>query len=192
MLSGRTVKKVLKFSEAKSPREIKLDLGTGKGNARPDGFVGVDRDKYDGVKHIVDLGRDKWPWRNNSVDEAQAIYLVHYLDRPGRIHFTNELHRVLKPGAKCIIHTPHEFAAKAYGDLAAEMPPVTEAWYYFLNADWRAAQGHTIKGYTCDFDIVIGYGMHQAIATRSQEYQQDAMQWHKEAVQELVVTLTKR
>jgi hypothetical protein len=47
-------------------------------------------------------------------------------------------------------------------------------------------------GYTCDFDATWGFGMHPEVASRNQEYQQFAMTFYTEAVQDVVVTLVKR
>lgn len=169
--------------------EIRLDLGSGKGLNTPEGFTKVDLHAHKGVK-VVDL-RNRWPWKANSVTEARAIYLLQYLRPDERIHFVNELYRVLKPGGTCEIHTPHWAAAKAYGDLDAKFPPVAEWWYPVLDKDWREAQNYVIEGYKCHFSAGIGYGMHPEIVTRNSEYQQTAMKFWKEAAQELVVTLTK-
>ena len=43
------------------PVVLKLDLGCGKGQSTPDGFLKVDKDKHPGVQQ-VDL-RKRWPWK---------------------------------------------------------------------------------------------------------------------------------
>lgn len=182
----------LKFKEqAEEANLVKLDLGCGKLANTPEGFIGVDKVALKGVK-VVDLTK-KWPWKNNSVDEAQANYLVHYLTAAERVHFVNELYRVLKPGAKCLILTPMWSAAKGYGDVMAQWPPVSEAWLPWLNKAWRDGQNHVSQaGYTCDFDHTAGYGLHPSMQSRAQEYQQQWVNFGKEAAQDLVATLIKR
>lgn len=175
------VKKNLKLAHA--PQLLKLDLGAGKGLNTPEGFTPIDKD-------VADLTK-RWPWKSNSVDEAQANYLLQYLTADERIHFANELFRVLRPGARCVIFTPYWSAGKAYGDLAAKFPPVVEHWYPFLNKVWREAQSYRVEGYTCDFEFTVGYGLHPATQARHEERRQWEMAFAKEAVQELVVTLTK-
>jgi hypothetical protein len=142
----------LKFTIHKpEPDLLRLDLGTGKGASRPEGFLGVDINKWAGVDTLADLRR-KWPWANNSVDEVNANYLVHYFTPAERVHFANELYRVLKPEAKATIMVPHWSASRAYGDLLVQFPPVSEMWFATLNKDWREAQNCVGKsGYTCDF-----------------------------------------
>lgn len=181
----------LKFTELETDANaVRLDLGCGKGATTPEGFEKIDIQPCKGVR-VIDL-RQKWPWKSNSVDEAQANYLIHYFTMKERIHFMNELHRVLKVGSKAVIFTPHWCAARAYGDPNAKYPPVSEAWYPWLNKAWRENQNLIdTSGLTCDFDHGPGYGLHPAIIPRNFEYQQNAVMFWKEAAQDLIVTLTK-
>lgn len=181
---------VLKFKEVKAPKLLKLDLGAGKGANTPEDFVRVDIEPWED-NTVVDLSKP-WPWGPDSVDEARCMYLIHYLKPAERVHFFNELHRVLKPGAKVVLHTPHWCAAKAYLDMRVQFPPVSESFYYTLQKGWRESQNEVDRfGLTCDFEVVIGYGLHPAVAVRHQERAQEQMAWHKEAAQELIATLTK-
>lgn len=184
--------KKLKFTEHVEPETLKLDLGTGKGASRPEGFIGVDINKWDGVEVIADL-RKKWPWKSNSVDEVYANCLVNYLTAAERVHFVNELHRVLKPEAKAAILVPHWCSSRAYGDLGEQWPPVSEMWFATLNKSWREAQNSVdVSGYTCDFDHTLGYSLHPLIIPRNQEYQQNAVSFWKEAAQDIIATLICR
>jgi hypothetical protein len=185
------VKKKLTFTESKPDTSIRLDLGAGHCAHTPEGFTPIDIRAWKGVQ-VVDL-RKSWPWKSNSVDEVHSAMLIQYLTAKERIHFFNELHRVLKSGAKAQIATPMWSANKAYIDLQAQWPPVVEGFYHTLNKDWRAAQDcDDVSGLKCHFDAGMGYGLHPAIIPRNQEYQQDAVMWSKEAAQDLIVTLTKR
>jgi len=136
--------------------------------------------------------RKAWPWKSNSVDEVSIINLVQMLTPDERIRFVNELHRVMKPGAKAQLVAPHWCSARSYGDMAFQWPPVSEGWLYHLNAEWRKGNAPWGVKYKCDFDIGFGYGMHQMIVSRNQEYQQHAMMFFKEAAQDLIATMTKR
>jgi hypothetical protein len=170
---------------------IRLDLGCGK-NKRKDGdWIGVDCRQFEGVDIVADLTK-KWQWDDNSVDEAHASHTVEHLKQDERIHFVNELHRVLKPGAKATIITPHWNSCRAYGDMTHQWPPVCEFWYYYLSKAWREVNAPHNDGYTCDFEAVWGYGMHNDLLVRNAEYQQFALSWYKEAAQDLHATLTKR
>lgn len=52
---------------------------------------------------VADLSQP-WPWPDSSVDEVRAHDVFEHL--PSRIHTMNELHRVLKPGARAIVEVP--------------------------------------------------------------------------------------
>jgi len=136
--------------------------------------------------------RKRWPWAKDSVDEINVINVVQFLEPDERIHFVNELHRVLKPGSKGQLTVPHWCSARAYGDLAFKQPPVSEAWLFHLNKEWREKNAPWGKGYKCDFDPSWGYGMHFSIVSRNEEYRQHALTYFKEAAQDLIATLTKK
>jgi SAM-dependent methyltransferase len=167
---------------------LKIDLGCGK-NVR-EGFTGVDVRDF-GQKVTADLTK-KWPWKDGSVDEAHCSHFIEHLDAEERIHFVNELYRVLKPGAQCQVVVPHWASQRAYGDLTHKWPPVAEFWFYYLSKEWRAINAPHNDGYACDFEVTWGYSLHPALASRNQEYQQNALSWWKEAAQDTVANFKKR
>ena len=167
---------------------MKLDLGAGK-NKR-DGFIGVDCRAFDGVDQVVDL-RQPWPWENESVEEVHSSHFVEHLTASERIHFVNELYRVLKKGAKATVIVPHWNSNRAYGDLTHQWPPVSEFWFYYLSKAWREQNAPHNDAYTCDFQETWGYSMHPDLVVRNQDYQQHALQFWKEAAQDIHATLTK-
>lgn len=168
---------------------MKLDLGCGK-NKR-EGFIGVDSRPFEGVDIVADL-RQPWPWDHGSIEEVHCSHFVEHLTAPERIHFANELHRVLKPGGKATLITPHWASSRAYGDLTHQWPPVSEMWLQYLNKEWRESQAPHNDTYTCDFDSTYGYGLHPWLLARNQDYQNHAVVYYKEAAQDLIATLTKR
>lgn len=167
--------------------DLKLDLGCGK-NAR-DGFTGVDCRDF-GQPLVVDL-RQPWPWENDSVAEVHTSHFIEHLTAPERIHFVNELCRVLRPGAKAQIIVPHWASCRAYGDLTHQWPPVSEFWFYYLSKKWRAENAPHNDAYTCDFEATWGYLINPKIAVRNQDFQQFAMEFYKEAAQDICATLIK-
>lgn len=175
---------------AKSVEEvvIRLDLGCGK-NKR-EGFIGVDSRDF-GQDVIHDLTK-VWPWEDDSVEEAHCSHFVEHLTGSERIHFVNELYRVLRKGAKATLITPHWSSTRAYGDLTHQWPPVSEFWFYYLNAEWRAQNAPHNDGYLCDFDATWGYSMNPSLHVRNQEYQMYALSNFKEAAQDIIATLTKK
>lgn len=176
-----------KLKSIEQPKLLKLDLGCGK-NPR-EGFDGVDSRDF-GQPHKVDL-RKPWPWADNSVEAAHCSHFIEHLTATERIHFVNELYRVLIPGGQCQVIVPHWASSRAYGDLTHQWPPVSEFWFYYLSRDWRKDNAPHNDQYTCHFAASWGYNMHPELATRDDEYRQKALQFHKEAASDIVATLTK-
>ena len=177
-----------KKKAARETPVVKLDFGCGK-NPK-EGFEGVDIRSF-GQKHTVDLTK-KWPWKDASVDEAHCSHFVEHLEAEERIHFVNELYRVLKPEAKCQVITPHWASCRAYGDLTHKWPPVSEFWFYYLSKEWRATNAPHNDGYSCDFSVTWGYNMNPALAQRNTDYQANAISWWKEAAQDIIATFVKK
>jgi hypothetical protein len=197
---------------------MKLDFGCGP-NKR-EGFTGVDCrqfqkdgvDKVDVVLNLVAKEDDiipseaqpgygirvfdgkfkKWPWANNEVSEVHASHFVEHLKQMERVHFVNELYRVMIPGAKATIIVPHWASCRAYGDMTHEWPPVSEFWFYYLDKEWRAANAPHNDFYTCNFHSSWGYNLHGDLGVRNQEMQAFAANNYKEACQDIVATLTKK
>ena len=179
------------------PSPLKLDLGAG--TTKREGFVRVDVHKFDEGVQVVNLGKERWPWADNSVDEVICSHMLEHLTPPERCHFANELYRVLKPAPagktepKATIVTPHWAAARAYGDPTHVWPPVSEYTYLYWNEAWRKLNGPHLDMLTCDFETPPGtYTLHPYLLSRSVEHQQERLAWAKEAAQDLIQILIKR
>lgn len=183
----------------KKTKTLRLDLGSGPN--KKEGFLGVDKYKMKGVDVICDLGKDKWPWKDNSVDEVNCTHFLEHLTNFNgkweRVHFFNELHRVLKKGASAYLVFPHWCSNRYYGD-PTHCEPFSEMGFYYLSKEWRDTQApHTDKkwnknGYSCDLEANWGYSYHPLLETRNQEYVQNATTFYKEAVQDMIATLKKK
>lgn len=176
---------------------MKLDIGCGP-NPK-EGFEGVDQYAFDGkVKHVLDVRKTPWPWKDGEVDEIHSSHFLEHLTAPERCAFLNECHRVLKLGGTMTMVTPHWASNRAYGDPTHQWPPVSEMFFYYLSREWRMANApHSDKsvwehGYSCDFEATWGYAMRQDLTMRNQEYQQYAFANFKEAILDTVATLKKR
>lgn len=178
----------------KKQASLKLDLGCGP--LKKEGFVGIDALKFPGVDHVLDLRKTPWKLKGKviaagSVEEINASHFVEHLTAAERIKFVNEIWRVLKVGGQATLTTPHWASCRAYGDLTHQWPPVSEMWYYYLNDDWRKVNApHNIE-YKCNFDHSVGWNLHPTLASRAQEHQMYAVQFYKEAAQDMVATITK-
>lgn len=171
---------------------LKLDLGCGK--HKREGFTGVDCIAFDGVDVITDL-TNPWPWPDNSVEEVNASHFLEHLDATERIHFVNELYRVLVPNGKATIAVPHWASGRAYGDITHKWPPVAEFWFYYLDKNWRADNAPHNDFYVCDFGVVWGYTLHDLfvrLSVRSDEVRAVLQTFGKEVAQDMIATFTAR
>lgn len=170
---------------------LRLDLGCGP-NKRP-GFVGVDVLPFPGVDVVHDL-RQPWPWEAETVDEAFSSHFIEHLTGTERIHFFNELYRVLKTGARAQIVCPHWAHESAYGDPTHQWPPVTPWTFYYLDKEWRARNAPHVP-YTCDFTSVVA-GRHgpgdEWLENADPVTRRIRMTRNVNTTLELVVQLTKR
>lgn len=176
----------------------KIDLGAGK-NGR-EGFYKVDAIDFPGLDLVHDL-REPWPWADASVHEYHASHFVEHLKPMERVHFVNEMFRTLVPveyGADgkpskgfATIVCPHWSSCRAYGDMTHEWPPLSEFWLYYLKKEWRDVNAPHNDFYKCNFEASWGYSLHPSIIPRNSEYQTHAMNFWKEACQDIIVTLIK-
>lgn len=173
----------------------KLDLGCG--SQKKPGFYGIDLISFPNVDLVFDLAKEgSWPFQSDSIEEAHSSHFIEHLDALERVHFVNELWRVLKPGAKCTIITPHWSSCRAYGDPTHKWPPMGEFALFYWKKDWRIANAphtdieHNPNGFKCNFEATWGYSLNPEVALRNQEYQQYAMQFLTEARLDMIATLT--
>lgn len=139
---------------------------------------------------VCDL-RKKWPWKAASVEEVNASHFLEHLTGEERVFFFNELYRVLKPGAKATIITPHWSSGRAYGDLTHQWPPVVEFSWYYLDKPWREVNAPH-SDLTCDFLATWGYAVATDWQTRNQEAQAFGVNHYREVAQDMITTLTKK
>lgn len=196
---------------------VKIDLGCGK--SKQPGFIGFDQFDFEGVDVVTDLTLFPWSFRaenykakndgwnawtkpgplggellilENSVDEAHCSHFVEHLDQMQRIHFWNELYRVMKPGASARIIVPHWSSCRAYGDPTHKWPPMSEFCWYYLNKKWRDSQTpHLSQLYTCDFESTWAYSLDKTLENRNAQYQQFAVRSYKDAIMDMSCTLVK-
>lgn len=137
----------------------------------------------------------RWPWHDSTVDEAVMSHVLEHFTGLERVHIFNELYRVLKPGAPCMVITPYWASARAYGDFTHVWPPVAESLYSYLAKPWRElhAPDNDIRwnpaGYNCDFESEIRYELNPLIAGYDEKARTKAINFYKEACLDLVVRI---
>lgn len=127
---------------------MKLNLGCA--DRHQPGYVNVDI--CPPADQIADLSQ-RWPWEDSSVQEVMAEDIIEHI--ADKIHFMNELHRVLRNGGEALIVTPN--AARGAGfwqDPTHKSGWVMNSFQYFQHESF--AHGRLAKSYgiTAAFKIV--------------------------------------
>jgi len=95
-----------------------LDIGCGI-NKYP-GAIGLDRSRNTRADIIADLDRFPYPLRDSSFREVRAIHVIEHVSDV--IRMMEEVHRLLTPGGRVFIVTPH------YTDFSSFCDP-THRWH---------------------------------------------------------------
>ncbi len=80
-----------------------LDAGCGI-NKYP-GSIGIDRNTDSAADVVCDLDRFPWPFADASFDSLRAIHVIEHLSDV--IRSMEEFHRLVRPGGRVRIETPH-------------------------------------------------------------------------------------
>lgn len=152
---------------------MKLNLGCS--DRVIEGYIGVDIAPP--ADQIVDL-EGRWPWPDSSVDEVLAYDVCEHISAryvavddfslligcgspykrgiDGRIHLMNELHRVLKPGAKAIIETPNAARGVGYFQDPTHVSPWCRSTFkYFEHGSFAHTRLAESYGITAAFRILV-------------------------------------
>ncbi|HWR27651.1 MAG TPA: methyltransferase domain-containing protein [Candidatus Thermoplasmatota archaeon] len=87
---------------------VKLHLGCGRDIK--EGFVNIDHFKGEGVDVVCNLGHEKLPFDDNTIDVVYANSFIEHLDCYETDFLLDELYRVCKPEAIIEFISPHYLA----------------------------------------------------------------------------------
>ena len=191
----------------KQPTVLKLSLACG--DAKPEGFMGVDIAKTKSADYVQDLL--KFPWSqfaDNSVDEIECTNFVEHIphgdskDDPF-FQFFDEIHRILKPAefdpanpnipvkGFARIVCPYYSSMRAWQDPTHQRA-ISEASFLYLNKQWRIDNKLDHYPVECDFDFSYGYVIAPEWQNRNQETQAFAIKHYNNVVTDIQVQLVKR
>lgn len=80
-------------------------LDVGCGIRKHPGSIGIDRNPASRADVICDLDHIPYPFANNSFDSLRAIHVIEHLSDV--IRAMEEFHRLVRPGGRIRIETPH-------------------------------------------------------------------------------------
>lgn len=174
----------------------KLDIACGQ--RKREGFTGID---LAGDADIVwDLFQYPWPIKSGSV---QHIYISHFVehiphyrpdwDKDGWWVFWDEIHRICRKGAKVEVIHPYVRSDRAFWD-PTHVRFIHEMTWYYLDPEWRKAQGLDHYDTAADFEVTVvaGTGLANEFLTRSEETKAFAQAHYWNVIPDLTVELRKR
>lgn len=128
---------------------MKLNLGSN--DKKLPGFMSVDL--VPPADFVCDL-REPWSiWPDSSVDEIVASHIIEHL--PNRIHTMNEMHRVLKPGARAVIDVPSASHGAGYAQDPTHCAPWTmNSFLYFDDRERNWQKFNRYYGITAKLRVV--------------------------------------
>jgi hypothetical protein len=94
---------------------VKLNLGCG-GKKLP-GYINVDSQAAAHPDVVLNIGQDRFPWEDSSIDGVQAWHIFEHLPPAQLFHCLKEIYRVCKPGALLGVIVPHPRHDVFIGDV---------------------------------------------------------------------------
>ncbi len=118
----------------------KLYLGCGE--RRLEGYVHVDVEATPVTDIVHDLNDMPWPWNDDAVTTIAAVDVVEHLD-VDLIRFCNECWRVMVPGGRLFVRTPHHRSESSWIDPTHRWH-VDERSFHYLDPEthWGAMYPH--------------------------------------------------
>lgn len=174
----------------------KLDIACGQN--KQEGFTGIDIAGNCDIVH--DLTVYPWPIKDNSVSEAFCSHYVEHIPHAVAGHskdgwwlFFDELHRICKADATIKLVHPYAKSDRAFWD-PTHTRYIHETTWYYLDKNWRKAQGLDHYQTDCDFEVALisGTGIADKFATRHHEQQAYAREHYWNVIPDLVVDLKVR
>jgi hypothetical protein len=177
---------------------VKVDLACGNRKHSED-CIGLDCSAETDANIVWDLNQYPWPLEDNSVDE---VFCNHYIEHiphdaqngnktDGFIQFMNEVYRILKPTCKANFVAPYYTSVRAYGD-PTHCRQICDWTFLYYNKEWRDNNKLSHYGITADFDIHYSYSINEEMSLRSEPVRNKAFRENWNAVEDIIVEVTKR
>lgn len=109
---------------------VKIDVGCG--SRKPEGYIGIDKTKYDEVDIVLDCRFNRLPFDDDSVDEIRTSHFLEHLTFEEVIFIMNEFYRVLKQGHLLEIIVPHGLSFAGMADLSHKTYWTEDTFGYFI------------------------------------------------------------
>jgi len=127
--------KVKKFDFNKAIKEnegLRLDIACGE--AKQEGFIGIDARPMPGVDIVWNLENFPWPLPDNCIKSAVASHYIEHINPAnfGLIKFFNETWRVMKPNGRLMIACPYG-VSRGFMQDPTHTKPIIETTFEYLD-----------------------------------------------------------
>lgn len=136
---------------------IKLDIGCGANP--PEGFIGIDIQKFDNPRIIQhDIETYPWPLPSECVTLATASHVAEHINpaKFGFVNWMNEIWRVLKPDGQLMMSMPYGVSPGYIQDPTHCNPCNEFTWAYFDplhdSGFWKFYKARPFRILSCAFE----------------------------------------
>lgn len=136
---------------------MKLLLGAGR--KKENGFTTLDQYKYLNPDIVCQLGVQKIPLQNDSVDYVKAIHVLEHIGKQGEtadwFYFWEELYRIMKPNGELYFEAPKWNSVWGFADPSHVRLLSPESLVFFDQDSYRI-KDNIISPFriNCDFKII--------------------------------------
>jgi len=126
-------------------KELCVNLGVG--NKKQEGWIGIDIRKFPAVDYVMNIGKEKLPFKDNSVDKIHADHLFEHFYPEEMVFCIEECWRVLKPMGEILISVPRGDTPAFYAHPDHKIHFVPDTFAFFqVPADGKDILGY-LKGF---------------------------------------------
>lgn len=175
---------------------IRLDIACGQNKQK--GYTGIDIAGDADIVH--NLNEFPWPIDTGSVKEVWCSHYAEHIphfrpgwEKDGWWLFFDEVQRICKKNAKLTFVHPYVKSDRAFWD-PTHVRFIHETTWYYLDRDWREAQGLGHYDTTTDFEVVLiqGTGIDQNTQMRTLEVQAERRNYYWNVIPDLIVELRRK
>lgn len=121
-----------------------MKLNIGSGGKKLEGYVNVDAEPMTEPDVVCNIGHDRWPFDDDSVDEVVAEHILEHLTTPELFHCMKEMYRVCRNEATVGLRLPHPRHDIFLSDPTHQRPIMPGTMLMFSQGQIRELRGKGI------------------------------------------------
>ena len=137
------------------------------------------------------MNKIPWPIPDNSIEEISCLMRLQYVEAMDRPKVMDEMYRVLVKGGKVHIAVPYWSSPRSVQDYEHKWPPFAEQSFMYFNKAWRDIN-HPDRKFICDFEPSFSYQADADVASKNDETRSYMIKHYNNAVNDLIVVMTKK